>query len=61
MQTNNLNKNETGGNPKVLPKTVSIRQIQDKNIKLLKTSTGQPTQLNKIKTMATTQKLRKIV
>jgi len=44
-----------------MPKTVSIRHIQDSNIKILKSNTGQQINLNKIKTMATTQKFKKII
>lgn len=62
MPPNKMRRIETGATPhRVVPKTVSIRHIQDNNLKILKTSTGQQTQINKIKTMATTQKLRKII
>lgn len=61
MPPNKLKKIETGASPRVLPKTVSIRHLQDSNLKLLKSSTGQSTQLSRIKTMATTQKFKKIV
>lgn len=47
--------------PRVASKTVSIHQLQDSNLKLLKNSTGQSLQLNKMKTMATTQKFKKII
>lgn len=48
-------------NTRVAPKTVSIRHLQDNNLKVLKNNTGQQIQLNKIKTMATTQKFKKII
>lgn len=49
-----------GRNSKVSPKTVSIRHLQD-NITVLKNNAGQQLQLNKMKTMATTQKFKKIL
>lgn len=49
-----------GGFQRVSPKTVSIRQLQENNLKF-KSSSGQQIQLNKIKTMATTQKFKKIL
>lgn len=58
---NKIRRIEGGINTRVVPKTVSIRHIQDSNIKILKSTTGQQIHLNKIKTMATTQKFKKII
>lgn len=58
---NKIRRIEGGINSRVMPKTVSIRHIQDGNIKILNSTTGQQIQLNKIKTMATTQKFKKII
>jgi hypothetical protein len=62
---NKIRRIEGGINSRIMPKTVSIRQIQDSNfpgnLKILKSATGQQIQLNKIKTMATTQKFKKII
>jgi len=58
---NKIRRIEGGINSRIMPKTVSIRQIQDGNLKILKSATGQQIQLNKIKTMATTQKFKKII
>ncbi|XP_015363469.1 PREDICTED: uncharacterized protein LOC107161539 [Diuraphis noxia] len=58
---NKIRRIEGGMNSRVVPKTVSIRHIQDSNIKILKSNTGQQINLNKIKTMATTQKFKKII
>lgn len=49
-----------GRNPKVSPKTVSLRQLQD-NITVIKNSIAPQIQMSKIKTMATTQKFKKIL
>lgn len=61
MPPNKLRRIEGGTNQRVAPKTVSIRHIQDKNFKILKSTTGQQMPLNKLKTMATTQKFKKII
>lgn len=61
ISTNKLRRIDGGINPRGAPKTVSIHQIQDSHLKILKTSTGQPIQLNKVKTMATTQTFKKII
>lgn len=61
MPPNKIRRVEATISPRVVPKTVSIRQLQDNNLKLLKSSPGQQIQLNKIKTMATTQKFKKIL
>ncbi|VVC35359.1 Alpha/Beta hydrolase fold [Cinara cedri] len=45
----------------VTPKTVSMRHLQDSNFTVVNTSGQQMQQLNKMKTMATTQKFKKIV
>lgn len=59
---NKIRRLEGGANLRGTPKTVSIRHLQDSNLKVLKSTTGQQIQqLNKIKTMATTQKFRKIL
>jgi hypothetical protein len=61
MPPNKMRRIEGGISHRVAPKTVSIRQLQENNFKLLKSSPGQQIQLNKIKTMATTQKFKKIL
>lgn len=62
MASNKIRRIEGGIiSPKMAPKTVSIHRLQDSNLKILKNATGQQIQLNKIKTMATTQKFKKIM
>jgi len=62
MSSNKMRKIEGGiMNSRVAPKTVSIHHLQDNNVKILKSATGQQIHLNKIKTMATTQKFKKII
>lgn len=61
ISANRMRRIDGGINSRIVPKTVSIRQIQDGNYKILKSATGQQIQLNKIKTMATTQKFKKII
>lgn len=61
MPPNKMRRIEAGSSPRIVPKTVSMRHLQDSNIKVLKTPTVQQTQLNKVKTMATTQKFKKII
>lgn len=46
---------------RVAPKTVSIRHLQDSTLKVVKNTSGQSVQMNKMKTMATTQKFKKII
>lgn len=60
MQPNKIRRIE-GTSPRIVPKTVSIRHLQDNNLKLLKTPTPQQAQLNRMKKMATTQKFKKII
>ncbi|XP_050421591.1 KAT8 regulatory NSL complex subunit 3 isoform X2 [Adelges cooleyi] len=52
---------EGAAGTKIAPKTVSIRHLQDSNLKVLKSNSGQHVQVNKMKTMATTQKFKKIL
>jgi len=61
ISANRIRRIDGGINSRIVPKTVSIRQIQDGNLKILKSASGQQIQLNKIKTMATTQKFKKII
>lgn len=61
VSANKIRRIDGGINSRIVPKTVSIRQIQDGNLKILKSAPGQQIQLNKIKTMATTQKFKKII
>jgi len=61
ISANRMRRIDGGINSRIVPKTVSIRQIQDSNLKIFKTASGQQIQLNKIKTMATTQKFKKII
>ncbi|XP_050543024.1 KAT8 regulatory NSL complex subunit 3 [Daktulosphaira vitifoliae] len=56
-----VRKIESNATSKIAPKTVSIRHIQDGKLKVVKTNSGQHVQINKMKTMATTQKFRKIL
>ncbi|XP_060857831.1 KAT8 regulatory NSL complex subunit 3-like [Metopolophium dirhodum] len=58
---NKIRRIERELNSEVVPKIVTIRNIQDGNIKTIKSITRQQIHLNKIKTLATTQKLKKII
>lgn len=57
-----MRRNEGGtGSPRVVPKTVSICQLKDNDLKMLRTATGSPVPLSKMKKMTTTQTFKKII